>query len=67
MKEKIENLIQQYKESRMEGWNCLGELNQIDISKLDYKENDILSESKIRHEEEYAWKGIFISELENLL
>ena len=40
MKEQIENLIQQYRESRAEVWNCLEELSQVDNSKLDYKEAD---------------------------
>jgi hypothetical protein len=67
MKEKIENLIQQYRESRVEVWSLLEELSQVDNSKLDYKEADSLQSLKTRYEEEYTWKGIFISELENIL
>jgi len=67
MKEQIENLIQQYRESRIEVWNLLEELSQIETTKLDYKEVDSLRSLKTRYEEEYTWKGVFISELENLL
>jgi hypothetical protein len=67
MKQKIENLILLYRESRTEVFSLLEELSQVDNSKLDYKEADSLQSLKTRYEEEYTWKGIFISELENLL
>lgn len=67
MKEKIENLIRQYKEAKQEVWSLLEELSQIDVTKLDHKENDSLRESKIRFEEEYAWRGVFINSLKDLL
>lgn len=67
MKEKIENLIQQYRESRVEVWSLLEELSQVDNSKLDYKEIDSLNESILRYEDEYYIYGNVITDLENLL
>lgn len=67
MKEQIQELIDNYKLSKLEIFNYLEELSQVDGSKLDSKENYSLKNAIIRYEEEYAWKGTFISELENLL
>lgn len=67
MKEQIQQLIDNYKLSKIEVFNCLEELNQIDGSKLDYKENDSLRESIIRHEESHYLHSIIITDLEHLL
>ncbi len=67
MKEKIENLIQQHKEAKQEVFNLLEELNQVNTTKLDYKENDTLREHKIKLEEELYMRNVMISDLENLL
>jgi hypothetical protein len=67
MKEKIENLIEQYKESRQEVFNLLDELNQINITKLNYKENDSLREHKIKLSEGLYMRNIMLSDLQSLL
>lgn len=67
MKEQIQQLIDNYKLSKIEVFNCLEELNQIDGSKLDYKENDSLREFIIRHEETHYLYSIIINDLENIL
>lgn len=66
MKEQIEQLIESYKESRKEVWSLLGELNQVDITKLTIEEINSLKESTIRYQEEYSWRGVFMSELQDL-
>lgn len=66
MKEQIEQLIESYKESRKEVWSLLGELNQVDITKLTTEEINSLKESIIRYQEEYSWRGVFMSELQDL-
>ena len=67
MKEQIQQLIDNYKLSKLEVVSYLEELNQIDSSKLDYKEIDSLRESVIRYEESHYLYSIIITELENLL
>jgi hypothetical protein len=67
MKQKIEGLIEQYQTDRIEIWNILEELNQINTTKLNYKENDSLREHKIKLSEEYDMRGLFITDLKNLL
>lgn len=67
MKEQIQQLIENYKLQKLEVFNCLEELSQIDSSKLDYKENDSLRESIIMHEESHYLYSIIINDLENLL
>jgi hypothetical protein len=67
MKEQIENLIAQYRESKQEVYSLLEELNQVNTTKLDYKENDSLREHKIKLEEELYMRNVMISDLENLL
>lgn len=67
MKEQIEELIEKYKLQKLEVFSYLEELNQIDSSKLDYKENDSLRESIIRYEESHYLYSIIINDLENLL
>ena len=67
MKEQIQQLIDNYKLSKLEVFSYLEELNQIDSSKLDYKEIDSLRESVIRYEESHYLYSIIITELENLL
>jgi len=67
MKEQIKELIRHHKESRTEVFIMLEELNQINTTKLNYKENDSLREHKIKLEEEYDMRGLFITDLKNLL
>jgi hypothetical protein len=67
MKEQIEELIQQYKESRKEIWSLLEELSQVELTKLTTEENNSLRESIIRYEEEYYLYGNIITDLENSL
>lgn len=67
MREQIEELIEQYKESRREVWNMLEELSQVELAKLTTEENNSLRESIIRYEEQYYLYGNVITNLENLL
>jgi hypothetical protein len=67
MKEQIENLIAHYREARQEVFSLLEELNQVNTTKLDYKENNSLREHKIKLEEELYMRNVMISDLENLL
>lgn len=67
MKQKILDLIEQYKEQKQEVFTMLEELNQINTTKLNYKENDSLREHKIKLSEEYDMRGLFITDLKNLL
>lgn len=66
MREQIEELIEQYKESRREVWNMLEELSQVELAKLTTEENNSLRESIIRYEEQYFIYGNVITDLENL-
>lgn len=67
MKDKIEDLIQQYTEAKQEIFSLLEELNQINTTKLNYKENDSLREHKIKLEESGYQKGLFVDDLKKLL
>lgn len=67
MKEQIKELIHHHKEARQEVFSLLEELSRIDDSKLSHKEKDILIESKIKLSEEYDMRGLFITDLKNLI
>ena len=62
MKEAIQQLIEQHKESKNECWHLLNEIREVqDIGNGDFH----LTINK--YEEEYAWRGVFISQLENII
>jgi len=67
MKEQIKQLIQQHKQAKEEVWGCLNELSQFDEDKMSKEEVDTLEKVKSRYSEEYVWRGVFISQLEDLL
>lgn len=61
MKEKIRELIQHHKEAKLEVSELIKELNQL-------KEKEADCEKLIeKYSEEYAWRGVFINQLEDLL
>lgn len=61
MKEKIEQLIQHHKLAKQECWELINELRE--INKKDSEAKALID----RFTEEYAWRGVFISDLEDLL
>lgn len=67
MENKIKELIEHHKLSKLEVYSLLEELNQIDSSKISKEENNSLELSKARYMEEYAMRNIFINDLESLL
>ncbi len=67
MENKIKELIAHHKLSRLEVYSLIEELNQVDVSKISESEISDLELSKARYTEEYAWRGVFINDLENLL
>ena len=67
MKDKIKELIKHHTNSKNECNNLLEELNQIDSSKLSYQEIDSLESLVSKYTEESCWRGVFISQLQDLL
>ena len=67
MKEKIQELIKHHINSKNEVNSLLEELNQIDNSKLSLQEIDDLQSLINRYTEESCWRGVFISQLQDLL
>lgn len=61
MKEKIENLIQFHKEAKLEVSELIKELHS-------FKDKDEDCQKLIdKYSQEYAWRGIFINQLEELI
>ena len=67
MKQKIEELIQQHKSACEEVKELLNELNGLSDIKMSEENSNALINAKIRAEEEYAWRGVFINQLEDLI
>jgi DNA-binding protein H-NS len=67
MKEKIQELIQFHKTAKEECLGLLGELNAIGQGKLEKQDRDALEKAVAKAEEEATWRGVFISQLEDLL
>ena len=67
MKDKIKELIQQQKTAKIEVEYMLEELNQIDSSKLSLQEINDLQSLISKYTEESCWRGVFISQLQDLL
>lgn len=67
MKERIKELIQHHKQSKLECQSLLEELNQIESSKLSYQEIDSLETSKVKLLEEMYLRSVFVTDLESLL
>ena len=67
MKQKIKELIQHHKSACEEVKELLNELNGLSDIKMSEESNNALINAKIRAEEEHAWRGVFISQLEDLL
>ncbi len=67
MKNKILELIRHHREAKQEVNMLLEELSQIESSKLSYQEDEALESLKVRYENESAWRGVFLSQLEDLL
>jgi len=67
MRDEIRALIESHKIGKLECKSLLEELNQIDDIKLSYQEDIALKELKSRYSEEYAWRGVIIGQLEDLL
>jgi len=67
MQEKIQDLIQSHKTAKEECFGLLEELNAIGQGKLQKQDREALELTIIKTTEEYAWRGVFISQLEDLL
>lgn len=67
MKERIEELIQHHKTAKEECNFLCNELYDIDDSKMSEEDKTSLESLKMRYAEESAWRGVFISQLENLI
>lgn len=67
MKEKIQELIDHHKTAKMECYNLLEELSQIDTTKLSYQEENALKELKTKNNDELYFRQLFIQDLESLL
>lgn len=67
MKNKIQDLIQQHKLSKLEVNTLIEELNQVSDTKMSKDDYSDLTELKLRYIEEVGLRTVFISELESLL
>ena len=67
MKEKIGNLIQHHKTAKLECQELINELRSIGETLLDEEEVRDLNNTIERYSQEYAWRGVFVSQLEDLL
>jgi len=67
MKEKIEQLIQHHKLAKQECWELINELRAIGETSLTEDEAKDLNRTIEKYSEEYSWRGVFISDLEDLL
>jgi len=65
--EKINKLIEHYKDSKEEANEFLRELNLVDLTKVSAKEKREITESVIRLSEELHLRKVFIQDLENLI
>ena len=63
----IKELITEHQTHKDEVFGLLNELNQISNTKLSVEDRKLLETSIIKAEEEYCWRGLFISQLECLL
>ena len=61
MKQKIEELIQHHKEAKLEVGELINELHN-------FKDKDEDCQKLIdKYSQEYAWRGVFINQLEDLI
>jgi len=67
MKEKIQNLLDEYRLLKQEANSLLEELSKMDISKMSPEDIIFLEETKKRVIEETVWRGVFIGRLEDIL
>lgn len=67
MKEKIEELIQHHKTAKEECYSLIDELRAIGETELSKSEIIDLNNTIEKYSQEYAWRGIFISQLEDLI
>jgi hypothetical protein len=67
MKQKIQELIDHHKNSKLECNMMIEELNQIDSSKITKEEHNNLTELKLRYMDEVGLRHVFIQDLESIL
>lgn len=67
MKEKIQQLLDEYILSKQEAEFLLKELYKVKENKLSIEDRIALENTKIRTTEEIAWRGVFIDRLENII
>lgn len=67
MKDQIKNLITFHKVAKQECYSLLEELTGLRGMSMSDEDLHILEISIIKAEEELCWRGVFISDLEDLL
>lgn len=67
MKEQIQELIQHHKTAKEECYGLINELRAIGRTKISESEVEDLNKTIEKYSQEYSLRGVFISQLEDLL